>query len=340
MGRGQLPSQDLRSSAESMTRRALPCTIGRGRQLEAELVMERLQEVTGLDAAVLARLAWTLLWVALVFGLRSALLVWLKRRAADPVLRFRVRRISGYVATSLTLLVVGALWLHGFESIATFAGLASAGIAIALKDVMASAAGWVFILWRRPFELGDRIEIDGVRGDVVDISLLQHSLMEIGNWVAGDDRTGRVLHVPNARVLSSIVANYTKGWFQHIWDELSVVITFESDWQEARRLLQGIVGANSPEAEQTAALRPGATAYLVMDASTQPTVFLRVQEHGIQLTARYVCDPRKRGAMRQQIWEDVLKAFAQHEEIDFAYPTQRFFDSTAESKAARRAAKR
>jgi small-conductance mechanosensitive channel len=299
-------------------------------------VLARLQEVTGLEAAALVRIGWTLVWIALVIGVRWALLATLKRRAVDPGLRFRVRRVSGYVASTITLLLIATLWLRGFQSIATFAGLASAGIAIALKDVMASIAGWAFILVRRPFELGDRIEIDGVRGDVVDIRLLQHSLMEIGNWAQGDGRTGRVVHVPNARVLSGIVANYSKGWFQHIWDEVTVVVTFESNWKEARRLLQGIVGVSSTEAVQAAVLRPGATAYLVMDTSTQPSVTLTVQERGIALIARYVCDPRNRSDARQKVWEAVLDAFAQRDDIVFAYPTLRLFDNAAESKAALR----
>jgi small-conductance mechanosensitive channel len=298
-------------------------------------VLSRLQAITGFESEVIGRLGWTLLWITLVFALRAALLAMLKRRNVDPVLRFRVRRGSGYAASTLTLLLLAALWLRGFQSIATFAGLASAGVAIALKDLMASIAGWFLILWRRPFELGDRIEIDGVRGDVVDITLFQHSLMEIGNWIDGDDRTGRVLHIPNARVLTGIVANYTKGWYQHIWDELRIVVTFESNWQEARQILQGIVGASSADATQAAALRPGATALLVMDASTQPAVFLGVQDHGIQLTARYVCDPRKRRSTRERIWEALLTALAKRDDIDLAYPTQRMYDHAVEGKATR-----
>jgi hypothetical protein len=104
-------------------------------------------------------------------------------------------------------------------------------------------------------------------------------------------------------------------------------------------MLQLIVGASS-NADQAAELRPGATAYLVMDASTQPSVSLSVKESGIQLTARYVCDPRKRGATRQQMWEAVLDAFEQRSDIDFAYPTQRVFDHAAEGRPAMRSAKR
>lgn len=123
---------------------------------------------------------------------------------------------------------------------------------------MANAAGWLFILWRRPFEFGDRIEIDGVRGDVVDIRIFHHSLMEIGGWIEGDDRTGRVLHVPNARVRTAIIANYTKGWFPHIWDEIAVLLTFESNWIEARRILQGIIDAG-PAPPAPVASQPGGT---------------------------------------------------------------------------------
>jgi small-conductance mechanosensitive channel len=180
--------------------------------------------------------------------------------------------------------------------------------------------------------LGDRIEIAGVRGDVVDIRMFQHSLMEIGNWIDADDRTGRVLHVPNSLAMSATVANYTKGWFVHIWDELSVIITYESNLEDARRMLKNIVDCSAGESVPTA--ERGATAhYLVMDASVRATVFVAVKDYGIQLTARYICDPRKRRGTKQIIWEGVLRAFASRDDIAFAYPTQRFYDNVAEGKA-------
>ena len=298
-------------------------------------LIDHLQIFSGLDRAAIERLIWTALWIAVLLLLRSSLLVLLKRRGVDPVVRYRVRRSTGYVVSSLSLFLIAAFWLRGFHSVATFVGLLSAGLAIALKDVMANLAGWVLLLWRRPFELGDRIEIDGVRGDVVDIRLFQHSLMEIGNWIEGDERTGRLLHVPNARVLNAIIANYTKGWFEHIWDELSLLVTFESNWEEARRLLQAIVDASAPTPAEGFQLQPGATAILVMDANTQSAVMVAVKDSGIQLKVRYICDPRKRGAVRQKIWEAVLRAFAKRDDIEFAYPTQRTYLRGTEGKSAR-----
>ena len=275
------------------------------------------------------------LLIVLLFGLRAALLAWLKQRNVDPVVRLRVRRVSAYGLWGVALLLALSVWMPELRSLATFAGLVSAGVAIALKDVVANAAGWLFIVWRRPFELGDRIEIDGVRGDVVDIRIFHHSLMEIGGWVEGDDRTGRVLHVPNARVLTAIIANYTKGWFPQIWDEIDVLLTFESNWTEARRILQGIIDA-APAPPASAPSQPGGTSLLVMEASRLPAVFMSVDDSGIRLTLRYTCDPRQRRATRQRIWEAVLTAFAKRDDIDFAYPTQRFFDNAAEGKPALR----
>ena len=97
--------------------------------------------------------------------------------------------------------------MEGLRSLGTFLGLLSAGLAIALKDVVASMAGWIFILWRRPFQLGDRIQIGDRAGDVVDLRLFQFTLLEIGNWVDADQSTGRSIHVPNGAVFTEPLFN-------------------------------------------------------------------------------------------------------------------------------------
>src|SRR5436309_2546056 len=125
-------------------------------------------------------------------------------------------------------------------AIATFLGLFTAGLAIALKDIVANLAGWAYIVWRRPFDVGDRVQIGPHAGDVIDLHLFQFTLNEIGNWVKADQSTGRIIHIPNGKVLSEPLANYDKG-FRYIWNEIPVVISFESDWKQAKRLLEAIV---------------------------------------------------------------------------------------------------
>ena len=98
------------------------------------------------------------------------------------------------------MLVVWPIWLEGIRSFATYFGLLSAGLAVALKDPITNLIGWAFIIWRKSFEVGDRVEIGEYAGGVVDQRIFQFSLMEISNWVAADQSTERILHVPNGMV--------------------------------------------------------------------------------------------------------------------------------------------
>ena len=135
--------------------------------------------------------------------------------------------------------MIGSVWLSEFKELGTFLGLLSAGIAVALKDPIINFVGWLFIILRRPFTLGDRIQILGHSSDVIDIRLFQFTLMEIGNWVEADQSTGRIIHVPNGKVFVDTVASYNKG-FHYIWNEMPVMITFESNWEKAKNILSVI----------------------------------------------------------------------------------------------------
>ena len=135
----------------------------------------------------------------------------IKRRIADAMKAYRWRRTILYTYTLLLLVWVGSIWTKGIASLATFMGLASAGLAIAMHDTIANLAGWFFIIWRKPFKVGDRIEIGEIAGDVIDIRIFQFSMVEIGHWVDADQSTGRIVHVPNSKVLREPLANYHIG---------------------------------------------------------------------------------------------------------------------------------
>jgi small-conductance mechanosensitive channel len=200
-------------------------------------------------------------------------------------------------------------------------------------------AAWVFIIWRRPFEVGDRIAIGGDAGDVIDIRVFQFTLMEIGNWVAADQSTGRIIHVPNGKVFAESLANYSKG-FQYIWNEVAVLVTFESNWRKAKEILRGIGAKNAEELSASAEdrVRRAARKFMIFYTKLTPTVYTAVRESGVLLTIRYLCEPRRRRDSEQAIWEDILAEFAKHDDIDFAYPTRRYYDNMLEGKSGARAA--
>ena len=120
----------------------------------------------------------------------------------------------------------------------------SAGLAIALKDMLSDLAGWVFILWRKPIEVGNRIQIGENSGDVIDVRPFQFTILEIGNWVKADQSTGRIIHIPNGSVFLQPLCNYDMG-FKFIWNEIPVMITFDSDWEKAKEILQVIANDKS-----------------------------------------------------------------------------------------------
>ena len=170
---------------------------------------EWLQRTIGLSAATATKLEATLLVLVALWLVQRITLAIVWRRTHDGRLRYRWQKATAYITTPIALLIVGRIWFAGFQSIATFLGLVSAGIAIALKDILVNLAGWVFIIWRRPFALGDRIQIGQHAGDVIDVRLFQFTLNEIGNWVQADQSTGRIIHIPNGKVLTEVIANYS-----------------------------------------------------------------------------------------------------------------------------------
>lgn len=131
----------------------------------------------------------------------------------------KYKRVTTYLLFCISALLLIVVWSSHVMSLSTFLGLVSAGIAIALKDLLTSIAAWIFIISRKPFVVGDRIQIGELQGDVIDIRIFQFSIMEIGNWVENDQSTGRIIHVPNHRIMTDAVANYSAS-FDHIWNEV------------------------------------------------------------------------------------------------------------------------
>jgi small-conductance mechanosensitive channel len=268
------------------------------------------------------------LFVVLFFLLiRSVFMRVMLSNVADVRQRYSWSRGLTSTIAILILVFLGVIWFSGLERIATFAGILGAGLAVALHDSIANIAGFLFIMLRRPFEVGDRIEIDGVAGDVIDIRMFQFSLLEIGNWVDADQSTGRIMQVPNGKVLRATTASFNKG-FEYIWHEIPVLITFESNWKKAKLILEDIVDEDAfvvaEEVERQ--VRRAASRYLIYSGKVTPIVYTTVRDSGVLLTVRYMTKPKTRRGTEQQLWEDILSRFAENDDIDLAYPTIRYYD--------------
>ncbi len=273
------------------------------------------------------RLIETVALIVIVLIIRTVILSIVHRRIDDAAVWFKTRKYGTYTATGITFLILVNIWLGGIGGALTYIGIVSAGIAIALSDVLKNLAGWAYIVIRRPFKVGDRVEIGEQSGDVVDIRVFRFTVLEIGNWVDSDQSTGRLIHIPNGLLFTQPVANYTEG-FPFIWDEIPVLITFESDWERCEEILRELLAKSAPDphAKRFAEhMRRASQGYFIRYTHLDPTVYVSVRDSGVLLTCRYLVPVRERRGVQQTLWKGILRALATEPAIDLAYPTVRTY---------------
>jgi small-conductance mechanosensitive channel len=284
-----------------------------------------LSEVLGLSTTE-TKIAQTVVLLVTVLLIRWVSLRATRQRVDDPDIAYRIRKAIAYVLATVTLVAVVVIWLEPLGNLGTFLGLLSAGIAVALADLIRNFAGWTYIVTRRPFKVDDRIQVGERAGDVIDIRMFRTSMLEIRDWVSADQSTGRIVHVPNGVFLSEAVHNFTEG-FGYLWHELRVLVTFESDWQRAEERILAVLDELGEEIRDaaTAEIRRAGRHYKIRYSHLTPTVYVSVGESGVMLTGRFLVPVRQRRAFDQRAWRGILAAFAEEPAVELAYRTFRSY---------------
>jgi small-conductance mechanosensitive channel len=267
-------------------------------------------------------ITWLVLSLLIIIAATKIITLILFHLIKDSKKYHLVRRVIYYIAGVLYIVIAIYLWQGNINDLATFLGFLSAGIAIALKDVFANIAGWIFIVLRKPFTVGHRITIEEKKGDVIDIRMFQFSLIEVAPEEQGGQSTGRIVDIPNGYIFIYPFVNYTKG-FKFIWEEIEVLLTFDSNWQEAKEKMLAITekhaGHFAEEAE--AEFQKAVKKYMIHYGVLTPIVYTSVSESGVELTIRYLCPVKQIRNINGLIWEDILQLIKENEEISLAYPT-------------------
>ena len=287
-------------------------------------------DLLGLVSDHALNLGLSLLFVILVFAVRYLILRAVITRVKDTKAAFRVRKLSFYISVVLVLVILAGIWTSQLAGAGSFIGILSAGVAIALSDVLKNMAGGFLILVRRPFKVGDRIEVGSDAGDVIDIGFFRFSLQEIHNWVDADQTTGRILHIPNGIVFAEPLANYTEG-FPYIWNEIPVTVTFESDWEKARDMVQTVIECYTADPQELATNRRRASnRYFGLYQTVEPAVYVKAIDFGVTVTGRVLVQARGRRLTTSKIWQDLLTELNKMPHVDLAYPTTRFYRADLE----------
>ncbi len=293
-----------------------------------KLIKHTIQSIPYINSPFMLKIIESFILIIIFWLIKVLIVKLINKNISEVKTQYHWRKLINYIFFIILIILVGRIWFRGAQSIVTYLGLLSAGVAIALKDVLANLAGWLYIISRRPFNVGDRVQIGEFAGDVIDQSFFEFTLLEIGNWVHADQSTGRLVHIPNGKIFTQDLANYDKG-FKYLWNEIEIVVTFESDWQKAKKILLDITnnkGENISKRMENQ-IKRAAKKYMIYYKELTPIVYTSVVDHGVKLTIRHLCETRKRRGYTEAIWEDILLEFAKTKNIEFAYPTTRFYNN-------------
>ncbi len=246
-----------------------------------------------------------------------------RRRLSDAFQRYYAQKAITYLFLVLVVVIISIIWSAFAGRVGVVLGLAAAGVAFAMQEVIGALAGWVNIVAGRIYQVGDRVEMaDGVRGDVIDVTPLRTKILEIGSgveeskeeetrtWVRGRQYTGRVVAVSNKATFTEPVYNYT-AVFEYIWEEISFPISYRSDWHNAEEVIQEEVERVSASVGAQEAMRTMSRRYPVPMAEVKPRVFVRATDNWIELAARFVVPVRTARSVKDELTRRVHERLAE-----------------------------
>jgi small-conductance mechanosensitive channel len=222
--------------------------------------------------------------------------------------RYRAKKFSTIIGYLLTIIFITIVYSDQLSGLTVAFGVAGAGIAFALQEVIASFAGWLAIMFGGFYKAGDRVQLGGIKGDVIDIGVLRTTLMETGQWVDGDLYNGRIVLIANSFVFKEPVFNYS-GDFPFLWDEIKIPITYGSDYDKTKEIL--LKAGNEIAGDLTAKSKEKwlelQYKFSLEDAQTDPMVSLIANDNWVEFTLRYVVSYKKRRLVKTELFTKILK---------------------------------
>ncbi|MEO6006308.1 MAG: mechanosensitive ion channel domain-containing protein [Opitutus sp.] len=275
-----------------------------------------------LKATYVRRLRWPSVALGTLIALQLVASYLLLPLAFRDESLFMARRLTRYLVVLLVVAVFAGFLFDDLSTIVATLGIVSAALVISLQDVCTSVAGWCAIMAGGKFGIGDRLEIDGSRGDVIDIQLLRTTLIEINGWLGTDQPTGRVIVLPNNFIFKNKVFNFTYG-HPYIWGKIDLTITFSTPVASAIALFERVLTEETKEQFEEA--RRAASSmqkrYGVADADYRPKVLTHIADSGVTLSLFYVAHFRKNSETRNRINRRLIAELESRRHIQLAFNT-------------------
>ncbi|WP_173787613.1 mechanosensitive ion channel family protein [Campylobacter lari] len=251
---------------------------------------------------------------------------------------YTANKIINFINVNVIVLIILFGYIENISYLVTVLGFASAGLAIAMKDMFMSMLGWCVIVFGGSFRVGDRIRVfqngNQYIGDIIDISFLRITLYEDITLLTYTDnrRSGRIVFIPNNFIFTNLISNYTHHGMKTVWDGLDVTLTFDSNHQKALEIVQDIVtkaakGYTKIAKESMEKLR---NEYSIRNPRVEPRFFTFFENYGLRISAWYMTNSYMALVLRSNISKDIINEFNKHDDIKFSYPSQNIYFSKNE----------
>jgi small-conductance mechanosensitive channel len=276
-------------------------------------------KLLGFDAVNAHKVLFSLVFFLALYFISKALRAISKKLGGErQKTAFWTRQGISLVTFLLGVIGFVSIWFDNPTRLATGVGLLGAGLAFALQKVVTSFAGYFVILRGKTFNVGDRISMGGVRGDVIALNFIQTIIMEMGEppavqnqdpgmWVMSRQYSGRIVTISNAQIFEEPVYNYTRD-FPYIWEEMHLPISFKDDRNRAEHIILESVQRHTAEIRNMAQpeLDRLKAQYFIEAADIQPRVFLRITDNWVELSVRFLCSTHDVRGLKDRISRDIL----------------------------------
>lgn len=277
------------------------------------------------------RIATIIIGVAIIWIIIKAIQRNLFSKIKDNDHRYKAKKFSGFVGYLLTIVLLTVVFSDKLGGLTVAIGVAGAGIAFSLQEIIVSFAGWLAIVFGGFYKSGDRVQLGGIKGDVMDIGVLRTTIMETGQWVDGDLYNGRIVLIANSFVFKEAVFNYS-GQFPFLWDEIKIPVKYGSNYQKTREILmqvgKEVAGDLTIQSrEEWSNLQ---RKYRLEDAQTEPMVSIVANDNWVEFTLRYVVEYKRRRLTKTELFTQILMHIeATNGEIGFASATFELVESAS-----------
>lgn len=250
-----------------------------------------------------------LAWIILVFFLINWVRKLLKRNLPDEgSIKYKTQKGIEVIGYIFVILITISYFTGTIKDFGLAIGLLTAGITITLQELILSIAGSFYIFFVKVYKPGDRIEINGIKGDVIDIDSVYTTMMEIGEWVSSDNYSGRIVKLSNAFVFKGPVYNYSSD-FPFLWDEFNLPIRYGSDTELAKSIVIEVAQEFLSEyvRDSIKQWKSVVNKFYIEDALVDPSLAITLTDNWIQFNLRYIVDYKKRRYTKNLIHQEILK---------------------------------